>query len=140
MTGNTALLPLGRILSDEIFYGDRLALTCCGRGSLAGRNPVSLWIRASDRRELILLPSTRSARVRGANYNAVAMGTATLLQAIMVHGKTAELPALTITDRPGSVYCGTMLDVARQWHPIPSLRPRHRDVVGSTRYAICICT
>ena len=66
--------------------------------------------------------SAKGIVVEGVNYQATAMASVTLLQAIQQPaGGPPALPTLRVEDKPGSQYCGVMLDVARQWHPIEYL-------------------
>ena len=65
--------------------------------------------------------SPKDILVEGENYQATAMASVTLLQALQTSGGQLRLPPMLIKDKPGSQYCGTMLDVARQWHPIEYL-------------------
>jgi hexosaminidase len=63
------------------------------------------------------------ARVRGGTPRAVAWGTVTLLQSLQGGIKEpAAFPRLQVTDRPALGYRGLMVDLARQWHPIESVR------------------
>ncbi len=62
------------------------------------------------------------ASVAGFDYRAAAEGTATLLQAISRDAGGLYLPVLTIKDWPRADYCGAMLDVGRQDHPIESIK------------------
>jgi len=116
-----SLLPLARILSDEIYMATGLRLSVAEGAPAPG--DIGLALDQTLTGEAYTLTIDRNARVHGADYNAVAMGTATLLQAIVVRNRAASLPAIRVADHPGSVYCGTMLDVARQRHPIGALRP-----------------
>jgi len=116
-----SLLPLAHILSDEIFMATGLRLSMIEGAPAPG--DIGLAFDKALTGEAYTLTIDRNARVRGADYNAVAMGTVTLLQAIVTHDRVVTLPALSVADRPGSVYCGAMLDVARQGHPIAALRP-----------------
>ena len=65
---------------------------------------------------------TDRAVVRGADYNGVATGTVTLLQAIDARADEVSLPRLAIADRPALKYRGAMLDIARKPHSIAALR------------------
>lgn len=121
VASSPSLAPLAQILSDEIYMATALRMPA-SQGVLAAGD-IGLALDSSLSGEAYTLTIDRSARVRGADYNAVTMGTATLLQAISVLGKRVTVPGLTVVDHPGSVYCGTMLDVARQRHPIEALRP-----------------
>jgi hexosaminidase len=60
--------------------------------------------------------------VEGTTYQAAAMASVTLLQSLQQEaGGPLRLPRMLLEDKPGSQYCGVMLDVARQWHPIEYL-------------------
>ena len=60
--------------------------------------------------------------VEGVNYQATAMASVTLLQSLRQQTDGAlGLPRMLVEDKPGSQYCGVMLDVARQWHPVEYL-------------------
>ena len=69
---------------------------------------------------------TDNATVRGGNYGAVALGTATLLQAMAVEKQAIKqavsLPRMSIEDEPKSNFRGLMVDVARHQHSIASLK------------------
>ena len=65
--------------------------------------------------------SAKGILVEGVNYQATAMASVTLLQALRQAGDQLGLPEMLVEDKPGSRYCGNMLDVARQWHPIEYL-------------------
>ena len=58
----------------------------------------------------------------GDNYGAVALGTATLLQALHVHDGAVTLPRLSIADEPAVAFRGLLIDVARRYHSIESLK------------------
>ena len=53
------------------------------------------------------------ATVEAANYNAVATGSVTLLQAIKKSGSVHSMPSMLVTDQPDAVYRGHMVDAAR---------------------------
>ena len=65
--------------------------------------------------------SPKGILVEGANYQATAMASVTLLQALQPTAGQLRLPQMLVEDKPGSRYCAVMLDVARQWHPIEYL-------------------
>ena len=62
------------------------------------------------------------ARVSGGSYAGVAEGTVTLLQALATKGDAVDLPEMTLTDSPAASYRGLMLDPARCWHSIETLK------------------
>jgi hexosaminidase len=74
------------------------------------------------------------AVVAGGNYGAVALGTVSLLQAVSGRDAAAALPKLGLTDSPDKAYRGLMIDVARKYHSIASLK----QIVDLCRfYKIC---
>lgn len=115
------LLPLAGILSDEIFAAHALRLTAAAGGT-PRTGDIILRLGKDLRREDHTLRIGTQAVVQGANYNAVAMGTVTLLQAIRNRQGQLSLPLLTITDGPALEYCGTMLDIARKPYSIETLK------------------
>lgn len=121
LTEKAALAPLAEILSAEIRQTHNLRLAT-GIGP-AGADDIGLMLDPALKGEAYVLEVTDTkATVRGANYNAVAMGTVTLLQALRQSGALVTLPALTVNDQPQSTYCGTMVDVARRYNSIDSLK------------------
>ena len=60
--------------------------------------------------------------VTGLDYNAVAMGTSTLLQLIEVAASGASMPRLALSDYSVAEYPGLMLDVARQNNTLQDVR------------------
>jgi hexosaminidase len=64
----------------------------------------------------------RQAIVEGFDYRATAEGTATLLQLISRTSDGFHLPKVTIRDWPHADFCGVMLDVGRQDHPIEAIK------------------
>ncbi|MEX0776633.1 MAG: family 20 glycosylhydrolase [Phycisphaeraceae bacterium] len=118
---DAALVPLARILSGELFLiTGRIFETAQG----APRDgDIALALDPALKREDYTLVVGKRADVRGGNYNAVAMGTVTLLQAIQTgaDGRVA-LPTMRITDGPHFEYLATMIDTARKPHSIQVLR------------------
>src|SRR5262249_23021151 len=64
----------------------------------------------------------RQAVVTGFDYRAVAEGSSTLLQLLGRDEGGLRLPRLTIKDWPHADYCGGLLDVARQDHPVGAIQ------------------
>ena len=107
------LKPLAKILSDEIetAAGIRLAPT-------SGRAQIELAIDTKLARDRYTVSAKDRIEIEGGGYQAVAMGTATLLQALRLENGRLTIPKLEIEDRPASDYRGLMVDVARQYHSI----------------------
>ena len=115
-----SLLPLARILADEIAAATPLKpVALCGP---AKPGDIVLSPDAASKEESYSLSVGDQATVRGGSYGAVAMGTASLLQAIIVKGTAAALPHLMLVDSPDKAYRGLMVDVARQYHSIDNLK------------------
>ena len=83
---------------------------------LRNREPV----RTTDGAHTITIDE--QAVVEGFDYRATAEGTATILQLLGKTEKGVRLPKVTIKDWPHADYCGVMLDVARQDHPIEAIK------------------
>lgn len=60
--------------------------------------------------------------VSGGSYQALAMARTTLLQIAFVHDKPIGFPVVTIQDSPDSKYRGLMIDLARQWHSVETIK------------------
>jgi hexosaminidase len=134
------LEPLARILANELERVTELRLQTV-TGVTPGKKDILLAITKGlafkDDPYLAKNPNLKGFEqrvtvsssgiiVEGACYQAAAMASVTFLQAIKIKDqgareKDVSLPLMLIEDKPGSEYCGTMLDVARQWHPIDVL-------------------
>ena len=131
------LRPLAEVLADEIakLTGLRLKVTAgLGRAGdivlkinptlqagekilvLRNREPV----RTTDGAHAITIDER--AVVEGFDYRATAEGTSTILQLLGKNERGVRLPKVTIKDWPHADYCGVMLDVARQDHPIDAIK------------------
>lgn len=115
-----ALLPLAKIFANEIAATTGLRLPAVSGQSKDG--DIVLRSDASLKDEAYRLNIGNQAVVTGGNYGAVAMGTVSLLQAITGQGAEAALPRLLLEDSPDKSYRGLLIDVARQYHTIDSLK------------------
>ncbi len=115
-----AMQPLTKILADEIqaVFGVRLAVVD-GRG---GPKEIILATDAGLHGESYTLAIADRVTIRGGNYGAVALGTVTLLQALQSQDGRATVPCMSVTDEPAVEYRGLLIDVARQFHSIASLK------------------
>lgn len=120
VVSNAALLPLARITADE------LQLTSGVRPAVAegAANPgdVQLVLDNQLKKEHYTFRVTDRVTIAGGDYNAVAMGTATLVQVVRREGADVIVPRLAIEDHPFFEYCGTMFDVARQPYSVDTLK------------------
>ena len=120
VAADPALAPLTKVLADEIhaIAGVRLAAA----EGIGGPGDIVLALDSALKGEAYTVEIAERATVRGGNYGAVALGTATLLQALRAKDGKAALPHLTVADEPAVEYRGLLIDVARQYHSIASLK------------------
>lgn len=117
-----ALVPLSRVLADEIKSVFNLSLAVA-EAAQPGDNDIVLQLNPQLADEEYVLEADRGVRITGGNYAAAAMGTATLLQALdRSKDGVLMMPVITIKDSPQASYRGLMVDVARSWHSIETLK------------------
>jgi hexosaminidase len=119
---DASLEPLGRVFADELFMLSGRRFDVVQESAKPGDLVLELTPSLKNLAQHVEITSDR-ATAQGGTYDAVAMASATLLQAITSEDGTMSIPQMVIDDEPGSVYCGTMLDVARQWHPAEAIKP-----------------
>ena len=117
---NRALNPLAVIVQEEFqrLTGKRLVV---GEGTPRAGDIV-LKLDPAMEGEFYRLDVEYTAIVRGGNYAAIAFGTVSLLQSIVLEQGTPALPGVAIRDEPSVGYRGLMVDVARQWHGVGALK------------------
>jgi len=120
VAADPSLEPLARLLSDEIFTLHGLALATGGPPPAAG--DILLAIDSSLKGESYTLDVVKTVTVKGAGYGAVAMGTMTLIQAMVEAKGGFGLPVMKISDAPAYGYRGVMIDTARNPHSIENLK------------------
>ena len=114
------LLPLASILAEEIQLVSGLKPAVVAGKLIYG--DIALSIDPSLVKEAYRLDVGDTARVVAGNYQAVALGTVTLLQSLAVHGGEVALPRMSLQDEPKADFRGLMIDVARKYHTIQSLK------------------
>lgn len=123
LASDAKLEPLARVLSDEIWLSTAVRLPvgmgAGGKGDIALR--LTDAVKADEGYRLTAAPGGIAVEAR--TYRGAAWGTVTLLQGIAHDGGRVLLPRLTIEDQPAASYRGLLIDVARQWHPVETLRP-----------------
>ena len=119
-SSDSRLQPLLTILSDELqaLTGYQLEI---GRENPEEAN-ITLAIDPQLEREEYILEIRDQASIRGGTYNAVAMGSVTFLQLLDDDKPRLYFPRIFIHDRPYASYRGLMVDLARQWHSIDTLK------------------
>jgi hexosaminidase len=137
VAGDKRLQPLAEVLSGEIVLLTGLNLKMATGPSRAGDIVLRIdpTIRADERilalrnREPVrttdgahTIAIDQQAVVTGFDYRATAEGSSTILQLLGRNEGRVRLPKLTIKDWPHADYCGVLLDVARQDHPIDAIK------------------
>jgi len=120
LTDCAALEPLARILAGEIRLLTGFSLAT-GAGQ-PGPGDIGIALDPALTKEAHRVSVTDKAVVLGGNYAGAGMGTATLLQAILIENGKFSLPKMTVSDQPAMRYTGMMLDVARQPNSIETLK------------------
>jgi len=60
--------------------------------------------------------------VNGGSYNALSMAKSSLVQLLKLEKNKLIFPMLEIKDKPDSEYRGLLIDLARMWHDVPTLK------------------
>ena len=120
MAKDEVLQPLARILSEEIQLATGIQMAS-GSGE-AGGGDIGLSIAADLKSEAYKLAVADKVTVQAGNYGAAALGTVTLLQALAARDGKASVRRLTLSDDTETEYRGLLVDVARQYHAIDSLK------------------
>lgn len=137
VAADKSLVPLAEILSGDLGRATGLKLTVVADRARAGDIVLKINkdLKADEQIRVLkdrqpaftndgahTLTVADQAVLEGFDYRAVAEGTATILQAVSITDVAISLPKLTIKDWPRADYCGVMLDVARQEHPIAAIK------------------
>ena len=65
---------------------------------------------------------TSTIQVKGGNYQALAMAKTTLLQLATMRDGLLGFPVVTIKDSPDANFRGLLIDLARSWHSVESIK------------------
>jgi len=130
VVADPSLAPLANILAREVRLATGIILAVAQAKPAA--NEITLGLDGKLAKESYVLTVTPTGiAVVGQNYNAVAMGTVTLLQSLHTSDQGAlTVPAYVVKDASCAEYSGVMLDIARQEHTMEVLR----DVIDMCRF------
>ena len=117
---SAALRPLAGIVQEEIHLLTGKKLAVAAGTPRAG--DIVLKLDPTLKGEAYQIEVKDTATVRGGNYAAIAFGTVSLLQSVVMDQGKPVLPGLTIRDEPAVGYRGLMVDAARQWHSVGTLK------------------
>ncbi|MGV3618844.1 MAG: family 20 glycosylhydrolase [Fimbriimonas sp.] len=110
-----ALKPLVRLVVDQT----ETVFDAGWRAGTGGEGKIVLAIDPKLKEEEYRLQIAEGVRVTGGSYQAVAMGTVTLFQALRAD---LTVDRMEVRDAPASGYRGVLLDVARRYHSVPVLK------------------
>lgn len=114
------LAPLGQVLAAELELVTGLALpVSAGRGRAGD---VVLALRGRSAGEAYELAVDDRITIRGGSYDAVAAGTVTLLQSLETGRQRRRIRCQSVEDQPAFGFRGLMVDLARQWHSIETIK------------------
>ena len=142
-----ALEALAKVLSDEICRtcGVRLA-TASGK---AEAGDIGLQLDPQLKGEAYRLEVTDRAVVSGATYQAVALGTTTLEQALQLKGAAVSLPHLAVSDAPDYHMRAIQMCIKHQPHqmsthqtgrgPLPAIQAQHAGPALPATIRFCGC-
>ena len=117
------LSGLADVVIDEVAEITRLQLTKIqGTSPSAGDIYLKYTAEQTITGEAYKVVVDTYATAEAANYNAIAMATVSIIQAIKDNGGSYSIPKMTINDEPDNGYRGFMIDVARQQHSIKTLK------------------
>lgn len=119
VTKSKELLPLARVLSDEIYLLNGMKLNVKTGAGQAG--DIILNIQRDIKKGYRLKVSDRVV-CEGLNYQDVAMATVTFQQLLMGSDWNSKIPECRILDWPDVDYRGQMLDLAREWHEVETIK------------------
>ena len=128
VVSNGSLWSIGGVLSNEIYSltGRQLPV----RFGTPNPGDIGLTLNNSLTGEQYTYNVGSQAQISGGNYQAIAEGTATLLQSLNGSGSNITLPKVSIADQPAAnaAYRAMMIDCARSYHSITDSGKRRRVV------------
>jgi hexosaminidase len=113
-----SLAPLAKIFADEISAVAEVKASVAGLGRPAY---FTLELAPSKQKESYTLTVTDRVTITGGDYESIAEGSATVLQAIHIDNKSSRIARMSISDRADTDYRGLMIDLARNFHPVSNL-------------------
>lgn len=116
--GDASLAPLLDVLDYEVsmLTGSHVAPAASSEAA-----PCRLALDARLEAQAYRMEVSDTLTLTGGSYQAVAMGSVTLVQALRRAGEAWAVPAMTVVDAPEASYRGLLVDPARKWHDIEIL-------------------
>ncbi|AUP78698.1 family 20 glycosylhydrolase [Flavivirga eckloniae] len=117
---NTEVKPLLKIFKEEIHDLTKIDLKISKEKN--SNTDILFDIDTKLAKEEYRLTINNVIAVTGGSYQALAMARTTLLQLATVQDGLLGFPVLAIKDYPDANYRGLMIDLARAWHPVASVK------------------
>jgi hexosaminidase len=76
----------------------------------------------SDKSAYQVSVSSKGIRITGNSYEAVVSGWTSVLQTAVIDGGRISVPEMEIDDRPDMEYRGLLIDLARNFHSVPTVK------------------
>ncbi len=114
------LTPLANLLKAYVKRMSGIELSISNKNSATGN--IYLTLRDGLKAEEYKLNVADEIELNASNYNSMALALATLVQSISMSGKKVLVPNMLIADKPDYKYRAVMLDVARMWHPVETIK------------------
>ena len=114
------LVPLAELLSDKIERISGLQLSIIQEEN--GPGHIVLSFNPELEKEAYFLEVSDHVKIAAANYNSMAMGLASLFQLTKASNNQLSLPKVSVSDQPDYSYRIVMLDLARFWHPVETIK------------------
>lgn len=114
------LMPLAKLLSHNVSMqtGKQLPMALVAPAD----NGIILRINTDLKPEEYKLTIGETIVIEGGDYQATVWGTTTLLQLMSEEDGKLSFPRVTITDAPDYGFRSVMLDLARRWHPMETVK------------------
>ncbi|GAB5524423.1 MAG: hypothetical protein Roseis2KO_22950 [Roseivirga sp.] len=112
--------PLTQLFADELSSGIGIALELSQNQDKYADIIFSLDTDLAT--DAYKIEVTDVVHVSGGSYQAVAMARSTLLQLVFEHNGALAIPQVSLADVPDTKYRGLMIDLARQWHSVETIK------------------
>lgn len=114
------LRPIASLFVDYVNRLSNLELQLVDSSSK--NTKITLRINKDLEKEAYTISVGRTIEIEGQSYGSVANAIASLVQLIEVSEKGSKIAKVSISDKPTSEFRSVMLDLARFWHPVETIK------------------
>lgn len=114
------LIPLANLFNIQLkaLTGFELKIT----NDKTNREHIHFEIEEDLEDEEYTLEVAEHINIKASNYNSLALGLSSLVQLITIENDAVLVSKVNITDQPEHEYRSVMLDLARFWHPVETIK------------------